>query len=121
MKKFLLLFAAIAAVTFVGCSDDDENSNGELVGTTWTYQEKSSSILWVELLEFSSDSKVVYAYMEMTGSKVTDQGEAVGTYVYNPPVVTVTVSQDGQTETVKLTVSGKTMTTDEGQTFTLKE
>lgn len=116
MKKFLFLLLAIAGIAFVGCSDDDENNaqNKLLEGTRWVYQESESDYLWQETLEFKGGSKCVYSYLEKEGATITDQGEASGTYSYTPPVVTVKVSMDGETEVKDLTVDGDQMFDDQG-------
>jgi hypothetical protein len=121
MKKFFILLLAVAAVSFVGCSEDngtdDDVRNDLLENSFWIYQESTSSVLWMEAVEFQKDGKCVYVYMERTGSSITDQGEAVGSYSYIPPIVTCNVSMDGETATMKLTVDGDKMTDERGCVF----
>lgn len=107
------------AISAVSCSDDkDDNAQNELLeGTFWAYQETSGSSLWIEAIEFQSNGKCVYVYLEKIGSTTTDQGEAVGTYSYVPPTVTCKVSMDGETATMKLSVNGDKMTDERGVVF----
>lgn len=110
MKKFLLALTA-AIVLFTGCKKDETpNSNSELEGTTWVYQEGMFGYTWVERVQFFSDSKCTYSYTETRNGRVTDEGVANGTFLFTPPTVKVTVSQDGQTVTMNLTVSENKMT-----------
>lgn len=119
MKKIFFLFLAMIAISAVGCSDDnDDNAQNELLeGTFWVYQETSGSSLWIEAIEFQSDDKCVYVYLEKFGSTTTDQGEAAGTYSYVPPTVTCKVSMDGETATMRLSVNGDKMTDERGVVF----
>ncbi len=119
MKKIFFLFLTMIAISAVSCSDDkDDNAQNELLeGTFWAYQETSGSSLWIEAIEFQSNGKCVYVYLEKIGSTTTDQGEAVGTYSYVPPTVTCKVSMDGETATMKLSVNGDKMTDERGVVF----
>lgn len=122
MKKLFYLILATMAVSFafVSCSDDDDNQNGLLEGTFWVYRETSPGLLWLEAIEFQEGGKCVYVYLEQSGSTVTDQGEAVGTYTYNPPIVVCRVSMNRESTTMKLQVNGNKMTDERGQEFILQ-
>lgn len=123
MKKLCyLLLAAVSAVLVSSCSDDkNDNRNDLLEGTFWVYQESSDGLLWLEAVEFQPGGKCVYVYLEKSGSAITDQGEAVGNYTYNPPVVVCRVSMDGKSATMKLHIDGDKMTDERGQEFILQK
>ena len=113
MKKMLLLFAAIIAMSFVGCDkDNDEPGSDELVGTKWFYEKGSvlSSYFWQEDITFNSVDKFTYHYMELTNLVATDEGEATGSYKYNPPVVTGSVTMDGVKASMRGEINGSQMT-----------
>ena len=121
MNKFFYLLLAAVSTAFISCSDDKNNNQNELLeGTFWVYQESSEDLLWLEAVEFQSGGKCVYVYLEKSGSAITDQGEAVGNYTYNPPVVVCRVSMDGESATMKLHIDGDKMTDERGQEFLLQ-
>ena len=89
---------AIASVAFVGCSDDKKEANAELVGTRWMYEEGhlGDANYWAEGVKFETPTEFTYFYYEMDDKlNITDEGESVGKYEYNPPIVTGTISMDG--------------------------
>lgn len=52
MKRILLLFAAIACVAFVGCSDDDDNDGfkyGDAIYGTWDVTHVKSDGSWIDI------------------------------------------------------------------------
>lgn len=121
--------AAIAAIAFAGCDKDDDskkNKGDDLVGTTWTVYDGDSSNWERQTLSFLKDNKVTLLI------EVGEYGDEesflyTGTYNYNNPNVSVTVSLDGTFEDVhSLTgiVSGKSLSVyEEGYllgTFTRK-
>ena len=112
MKRFLLLCVAVASIAFVGCSDDDkETGSKELVGTKWVYEEGDLlSVFWQEDITFNSVNKFTYHYMELVNFQTTDEGEAVGSYTYNPPTITGKVSMDGVEVALRGEISGDNMT-----------
>lgn len=122
MKKILLLFAAVGTLISAGCSDNDEKTGSdELVGTTWAYTETDSDYSINETLVFKSASTCVYSLVEKeNGITVTDIS-TTGKYTYNPPIVKINISYEGQNATKELTVSGNTMSDASGYTFTLKD
>lgn len=122
MNKFFYLLLAAVSTAFISCSDDKNNNQNDLLeGTFWVYQESSEDLLWLEAVEFQSEGKCVYVYLEKRGSTITDQGEAVGNYTYNPPVVVCRVSMDGESATMKLHIDGDKMTDERGQEFLLQK
>ena len=122
MNKFFYLLLAAVSTAFISCSDDKNNNQNELLeGTFWVCQESSEDLLWLEAVEFQSGGKCVYVYLEKSGSAITDQGEAVGNYTYNPPVVVCRVSMDGESATMKLHIDGDKMTDERGQEFLLQK
>ena len=110
MKKVLFVLLA-CVVAFASCSkDDDEHGNDELVGTNWIYEENLGSYIWSEDITFNSVDKFTYHYMEKTGDHVTDEGKATGSYKYNPPIVTGSITMDGVKVSLKGEVNGSRMT-----------
>jgi Trk-type K+ transport system membrane component len=96
--KFLamMLIAAIAMLSYSGCSeDDDDASNDSLVGTTWEW----IAIDNVFTLSFTSKSNFAFSSPGFITS--------YGTYSYTPPKITLTFT-DGKTWPG--IVSGGTMT-----------
>lgn len=112
MKKLLLLLIGIATILSTGCSknDNEEHGSAELVGTRWIYEEGSVfSYFWQEDVTFTSINQVKYHYMELSNFVTTDEGETTGSYTYNPPTVTGSISMDGVTVSLRGEVNGSTM------------
>lgn len=112
MKKLLLLLIGIATVLSTGCSKSDNEDYGsdELIGTRWIYEEGNLlSYFWQEDVTFTSINQFKYHYMELTNFVTIDEDEATGSYTYNPPTVTGSISMDGVTVSLKGEISGSTM------------
>ena len=96
---------------FTSCSNDDDENNDSLNGTTWVYEdyeygdEKPSFTVTMKFKETTYTYEGVEDFIyEFSGS---------GTYVYNKP--TVTMVEGG--ETTKCTVSGNKMIVEGGDGF----
>lgn len=109
MKKYLFALL-MCVVAFASCSDDDEHGSDELVGTNWIYEESNGSYLWAEDITFNSVDKFTYHYRELTNWQVTDEGSATGSYTYNPPVVTGSITMDGVKVSLRGEINGSRMT-----------
>lgn len=113
MKKIFLLFAVIASVLLAGCSDDKNKDTGsdELVGTKWMLEEGvfGSPYYWAEGIQFKSVSGFTYFYYQMQNLSVVDEGEASGWYIYNPPVITGSITMDGIKADLRGEVNGSKM------------
>ena len=85
MKKLLLLFSF--AIIFVACNKDDGRDkddgwdNKDLNGTKWGYLTESRCVFW----EFNEGTVTAHSHRKNGGSNCSR-----GTYVYNPPTVTIT-------------------------------
>jgi hypothetical protein len=105
MKKVLLLFAAYALL-FTQCSKDGDLKS--LRGTTWEYRTEGSDFHGEVFFKFGETTvSLSSTYSELTdGTWETETTQLAGTYIYDPPVIMITV--DGETESG--TVSGREMT-----------
>ncbi len=112
MKKIFLALAAIAAIAFVGCSDDDDNNNKSdgLAGTSWTYTESYSLETITETLQFQSGGVVIWSG-KVTDSYGTENYFDTGSYIYEEPNVTIriVIDEDYGTEVYTGKVEGKTL------------
>ena len=104
MKKLFYLLAAVAVVAFVGC-DKDDSKNGGLAGTTWVWSDSDSWGWERETISFQKNGKVTLLYEEEFQGEY-DSYEYTGTYSYNEPNVTLTLSNYGEQHTLTGTVSG---------------
>lgn len=89
MKKILFSLLFVLPLTFISCSDDDDNSES-LNGTTWVNDEEGYMELKFKKTEFTWK----FEYGEETDNDA-------GTYVYNPPIVSMTAvnRENGKIET----------------------
>ena len=120
-KLFLLMAILIPAIAFTACSDDDEpEANNELVGTTWTCIDNDTEHGYysLETLSFKSGSKCVYTMIEKEDGVTVTDFSINGTYTFNPPVVIISMSYEGENATMNLTVSDNKMISKDGYTFT---
>lgn len=110
MKKFFLALAAIAAIAFVGCSDDDDNKSDGLAGTSWTYTESYSLETITETLQFQSGGVVIWSG-KFTDSYGTENYSDIGSYIYEEPNVTIriVIDEDYGTEVYTGNVEGNTL------------
>jgi hypothetical protein len=95
------------AIISTSCNKEDEKNN-DLVGTTWVYLEDAGSAVVVMTLNFTTSEHFVFnanVIGDPYDIEITDQSFE-GTYTYNPPTVTLTVSGKAGTGTV----SGNTLT-----------
>lgn len=100
MKKcLLLLFASVAMLS--ACKKEDKKDNNDLKGTVWVWQDYGD----MERITFTTSSKFSSYYVDDEGDADTE----TGTYVYNPPRITLTFD-DGFVYSG--TVNGKQMTLD---------
>lgn len=84
MKKLLLLVAAIGCLSFMGCSDDDENAPESLINTVWENIEKENGkIICYDIIEFKESTFLWMGYEY----DISDAQYSTGTYTYNPPIV----------------------------------
>lgn len=102
MKKILLLLVAVAALSFVGCSDDDEKVSNPLSGTTWELTENGI----LASISFS-DTQCKYT-LKMVGSSSND-ATTIYDYTYDDPKVTL-YPLDDEIATLEGEISGSAMT-----------
>lgn len=83
MKK--VLFATLSMVfmmlAFAGCSNDDEGSN-TLNGTSWVRNDEEVNVV----ITFAEKTFKATGFIKETGNPAIQEG----TYVYNPPTVSLT-------------------------------
>lgn len=118
MKKFLLTAIAIVGVVlaFSGCSKDYEPSNKPtLAGTKWTADDDVTAIIYgkgctttIEFLTNDECQRIDVRPSIFGGSKSTEVTK--GTYTYENKTVIWKIGD----RTVKGTVSGSIITTEEG-------
>jgi|GEM_PF-2607084 len=124
MKKFFLTLTLIVSfLAFTGCKDDDNEpaANNELVNTTWEFTDDEPDYYIYETISFKSQSKCVYTLVEKEDGKTVSDISVTGSYSYNPPVVTIKMSYQGDNQTMKMTISGNKMIGEDGYTFTRKK
>lgn len=99
MKKTLLLLLLIIPMLAMSCSSDD-NVNTSLDGTSWGSNDVEERKITFKKKEFE------YKFKK---DDVTQ--ETVGTYVYNPPFISLTYIEmpSGTIKTIKGTVQDNTM------------
>ncbi|MDR2773431.1 MAG: hypothetical protein LBC19_01590 [Tannerella sp.] len=104
MKKILLLFTV--SILFTQCSKDGDSES--LNGTTWKSTQDDPDYKVEAFFEFGKTTVFMSStYSELiNGSWETGSTQNTGIYVYDPPVITITIN--GETETG--TVSGREMT-----------
>ena len=103
------LILAISCVAFVGCDKEkeEENSNTNSIVGTWCCQlDSNESDTW----DFSANGTWKERYRDAYG----DLYVYYGTYVYNPPYLTIT--EDGESYTDMATVNGDVLMWD-GQVY----
>ena len=82
MRRFLLMFAVVAAMVFTGCSDDDNKVSNPLSGTTWEHTEDG---ILTSLSFNDSECRLVIKY----ASSSTNFQTTIYTYTYDEPKVTL--------------------------------
>ncbi len=101
MKK-ILLFLTVAVLGLTGCKDDEKIT--DLTGTTWKAYEiqeiRGTTYEWGSTITFTSDTRFTASFFNKEDGVTTDSDQQVGTYVYNPPKVTLTVAGESVTGTV---------------------
>ncbi|MCM1300120.1 MAG: hypothetical protein NC250_06050 [Alistipes senegalensis] len=113
MKKFFFALAAVVALAFVGCSDDDKDdakSENGLVGTTWEYYESNESGGYLhDTFAFKKNGNVTWTESWL---EFGDQGTDVinGTYTYSEPNLSMKFTDDeGDTYRFIGTVEGNSI------------
>jgi hypothetical protein len=86
MKKSILLLSIVAVALLVSSCNKETEDNNSLAGTTWLSYGGESGLTWTETLTFTSASSVTYNYSDAGGYT----GNFIGTYVYNPPAISIT-------------------------------
>ena len=106
MKKLFAIMVALAAiVAFASCNKNDDNKNS-LVGTTWVGKIDYATLT----IEFKTktDCALISTY--------EGESETINaSYVYNAPNISITVTQEGHTETISGTVDGNKMSLTEDE------
>lgn len=92
MKKILIAFLLVLPLVFAACSDDD-NELKSMKGTEWEIVSttEAGNINAVTSLTFSKD-KVDYTIIYMESGAEVGRDEYTGTYVYNAPDLSITIS-----------------------------
>lgn len=107
--KFLLLVMLAAMVVLASCKKDEEEEPAKptLSGTVWESVDGTETFT----LTFVSDVDFSLHYIDTEDNTVE---ATTGTYVYNPPNITLITQEDGDTGLV----NGNTMTFSSGYIFT---
>ncbi|MDR2064788.1 MAG: hypothetical protein LBP85_03650 [Prevotellaceae bacterium] len=105
-KKLLFAFALLALnLTFVSCSDDNDDTPDSLVGTSWKWS--------VDENDGSGDDYFIFSFInetDMTEYIGDDDKTYQGSYTYSKSAVTVTVYENERDITLTGRVSGNKMT-----------
>lgn len=102
MKKILLLLVAVATLSFVGCSDDDEKTSNPLSGTTWERTEDG-------ILGSLSFSDTQCKFTLKIASSSSNYATTIYDYTYNDPKVTL-YPLDDELAILEGEISGSAMT-----------
>lgn len=88
---FMSLVTLVAALSFTGCSKDDEF---ELTGSTWVWEQNIGSESVSITIKFTTDLDAVYTYRYSDGSYV-DSETSRYTYMYEEPYVEFYPEEEG--------------------------
>lgn len=120
MKKNLLftLLTLIALTSLTSCQkdkDDPENDSNAIVGTSWVYSapvEHEPEYTAKMTIKFNDNNKVTVSdELYKNGVLVQTSGTiATGSYSYKAPNGSMTITADGETETVNFTVNANKLT-----------
>lgn len=99
MKKTLLLLLLLIPMLAISCSSDDD-VNTSLDGTSWVSNDEGERKIKFKKKEF--EYKFILKNVKQ---------EYVGTYVYNPPFISLTYLEmpSGASKTIKGTIKDNTM------------
>lgn len=99
MKKILLLFAAVAAVAFTGCSKDDENSfkyGMDAIYGKWTSTAIKSDGNWIDVSDPLFAKYRVSATFNSDGTYYGEGALGTGSGTYKAKGDTITTYVDGK-------------------------
>jgi uncharacterized lipoprotein NlpE involved in copper resistance len=101
MKKIILSLAILAA-TITGCNNPQDDDLATLEGTTWIYRHESDDVYGEMSFKFGKTMVSVSSTLSylLNGKWETENMQDAGTYVYDPPVVVITIDDETETGTV---------------------
>lgn len=95
-----MMMVAMLSISFVSCSDDDDDVSNSIVGT-WRYEEDD----YYEVITFKSDGTGTWTEYELG-----DYDSVFFTYTYDyTSMVLVMRYEDGDTEKSKVQITGDVM------------
>ena len=89
---FMSLVTLVAALSFTGCSKEDDEF--ELTGSTWVWEQNIGSESVSITIKFTTDLDAVYTYRYSDGSYV-DSETSRYTYMYEEPYVEFYPEEEG--------------------------
>ena len=109
MKKFFILLSVILCTVFVGCSKDSDNSSSSNSAIVGTWRSGENMYGDFTIYTFNADG----TYSERSVSYNNDYDVTwYGTYLFEPPYLTLYDEASSYPYTTRVTMNGNTMMMD---------